>query len=134
MTETYENPRKSEIAVVRTLYKLLETGLQQSDLGVEKLGLDEEFEPFFETSVIWLIDEKIIRDHFIRSLDRRGRLTEPVTTAYGCGLLRQSIIGSNDKKTNRELVAKISLSPSSYSSLGDFIGSLPGGFTKTLNS
>ena len=133
MSGEFENLRKSEIVVAKILSILLETGFQPSDLGVEKLKLEEGFEKFFELSVIWLMEEKIIRGNFIRTMDRMGRLTEPMITAHGFELLGQNIVGSADKKSNREVISQIASSPSSYSGIGDFIGGLLGGFTKSVS-
>ena len=134
MADDYENLRKSEVVVAKILSILLETGFQPSDLGVERLGLEASYEPFFELSVIWLMEEKIIRGHFIRTIDRMGRLAEPVITAYGFGLLGQNIIGGGEEKSNREAISQIVISPSGYSGIGDFIGGLLGGFTKSVSS
>ena len=134
MSEKYENLRKSEVVVAKVLSLLLEAGLKRTTVNFQSLNLDPSFEEFFDTSVNWLINEGIIRANFPPVLAGTGTLMSPVISAYGFSLLGQNIFGSGEKKSNREVISQIASAPTSYAGIGDFIGGLLGGFTKSVNS
>ncbi len=128
------NMEKSELVVARILSILMDTGFTESDLSFDDLGLEPEYEAFFDLSVQWLLDEGIIRAReFVKFVGMTGALNAPVLTAYGLSLLNQpSPVGN--KETMGKAVKAVSKEGRSYAGIGDFIGGVLGGFTKSMGS
>ena len=129
-----DNLKKSEVVIASILNRLMEVGLQHSTLSFEDLGLGQDHEAFFDTCVAWLIDEEIIRGNHSRLLAAPGSLVEPVITADGFALLGRKLFGAEDGRRTGEAVREIAAAPTSYSGIGDLIGGIFGGFTKSISS
>ena len=130
------NMEKSELVVAKILSRLIDTGFTDSQLSFGDIELADEYEEFFYLSAQWLLDEGIMRaKNQTRSMDGSGTLISPVLTAYGLSLLNQpSPVGGNEGDTMGTAVISASEKGTSYTGIGDFIGGLLGGFTKSMAS
>jgi len=127
------NLESSERVIAAIVLRLAETGLQSSDLDFSDLGQPPELEPFFDVSVTWLIDEGIIRvSGHARLLGGSGTLIDPALTSKGLGLLGQRVVLREDAGDTGEAVAAIAKGDRSLWQIGDLVGSIIGGFTKSL--
>ena len=131
-----DNTHKSELIVARILSVISDNGLQDFSLGFEDFKLDDGFEPFFDTCVKWLADEGIIRfSELIPDCDDGPwTVSNPVLTSYGYSLLNKPLLGGKDGETVGTAVKTASEKGTSYAGIGDFIGGLLGGFTKSMGS
>ncbi|WP_074948007.1 hypothetical protein [Paracoccus halophilus] len=130
-----DNLQKSEAVIARILTHLAENGLKTSDLGATEIGLDDELQSFFEYCARWLSSEGIIRVGTVVSGTEPGEVyfLDSVITAYGFQLLSQGVSLGGKEKSLGAAVKEVS-SGKSYSSLGDLIGGILGGFTKSISS
>lgn len=129
------NIEKSEVVIARILSKLMEFGLQSADLKFQELDLDESFEPFFSTCIDWLESEGLIRMHeHIKLMNRTSIADGVVLTSYGFSVMGQKMGGTQEDIVVGDAVKQVSESQSGYSGVGDFIGGLLGGFTKSISS
>ena len=130
------NMEKSELVVARILSQLMDIGFTRSTLTFSDLELEEEYENFFDISVQWLLDEEIIRAADIEEvMGGGGTLVSPVLTAYGLSLLNQpSLVGGEEGETVGTAIKSASEKGTSYAGIGDFIGGVLGGFTKSIGS
>ena len=134
MVDELDNLKKSEVIIATILSKLMESGLQFSTLSFDDFGLEKEYEPFFDTCVAWLIDEGIIRGNHARLMGTPGSDMGPVITADGFALLGRKLLGDEGGKRTGEAVREIAKSPTNYTGIGDLIGGIFGGFTKSISS
>ena len=130
------NIERSEVVIARIIELLAEWGIQDSELAFSELRLDEEFEPFFSSSLIWLADEGVIR---YRKLYEMGQgedsfATYPVLTSRGFALMNNKITLGDEELPIKDAVSQVSKSGGNHASLGDFFGGLLGGFTKSMGS
>jgi len=116
----------------------MEWGIQESTLQFSELELEEkDFGPFFWPCVEWLISEGVIR---AQDTERRigsvhsGKVVNPVLTSYGFKLLGQKLMMGQEEAQLAERVKEVSRSGTSYSGVGDLIGGILGGFTKSISS
>ncbi|RCW80807.1 hypothetical protein [Paracoccus lutimaris] len=129
-----DNLQKSEAVIARILAYLAENGLQRSQLESETLALEDELSPFFTTCYEWLESEGIVRSSNIsKTLSGHIYITNPVITAKGFQLLSQGVNLGGEEKSLGTAVKEVS-SGRSYSSIGDFVGGILGGFTKSISS
>lgn len=129
-----DNLQKSEMVIARILAHLAENGLQPSSLDNGTLDLNDELLPFFSTSYEWLESEGIVRSSNIaKTLNGTMYITNPVVTAYGFQLLAQGVTLGGEEKSLGKAVKEVS-SGRSYSQLGDLVGGILGGFTKSIGS
>ena len=128
-----DNLQKSEKVISLILNHLVELGLQRSMLTDETLTLDEELKPFLAQGCKWLIDEGIVRvDNLSESAGGAIALVNPTITAYGYQLLGQKALIGGHELVVGNAVKEISETNKSYSQLGDFVGGVFGGLTKSL--
>ncbi len=131
--------RRSEIVIARILNLLIGWGIQECQLEFHELELEEEFAPFFFPCINWLISEGVIRASSVERYSSNktsagGVVLYPQLTSYGFNALGSEIqIGDNTPKL-ATAVKEVSDNQKSYSQIGDFVGGLLGGFSKSLSS
>jgi hypothetical protein len=119
--------------VARVVAKFISTGLMPHDIdsrGVEDfLGtLDEK--KVFEAVIIWMLDEGIIRAKNVsRTMDGTIRLAAVQLTAKGLAIVKQPLPGGDTIEKRIQADA----GDRSWSSIGDLIGGIAGGFTKSMS-
>ena len=130
------NMEKSELVVMKILSRLMDTGFTRTVLAFQNLDLTDEYEEFFDLSAEWLLEEGVIRAaDFAKTRGESGALANPVLTAYGLSLLRQpSPVSGDERETMGTAIKNASEKGTSYAGIGDFIGGLLGGFTKSIGS
>jgi len=134
MTET--SLQKSELVISKILEALLETGLQHGTwLKFEKLDLSEEYEPFFDGCCVWLLEEGIVRcSNTQQALGGGVGMINPMITSYGFAILDQKLtIAQSDVRVG-QAVREVARGSRNYAGVGDFIGGILGGFTKSISS
>ncbi|AHD10873.1 hypothetical protein PhaeoP75_03182 [Phaeobacter gallaeciensis] len=104
----------------------------------DELELDpEEFGGFFFPCVDWLVSEGVIRVQDIRRYtdsNHSGFPDRPVLTSYGFQLLEQKISVGADAERLANRVKEVSSNGVGYANVGDLIGGILGGFTKSIGS
>ena len=131
--------QKSEVVIAKILNQLAELGLQSCELKFDELKLDDTFKPFFFVCSEWLVDEGIIRCKSITKYTGQnggvdGFLNTPVITSYGFALLRQEFFGAKGSGNLSEAIKDVADGTKGYSQIGDFVGGILGGFTKSISS
>lgn len=131
--------QKSEVVIAKILNQLAEWGLQNCQLKFDELELDNTYRPFFFVCSEWLVDEGIIRckDIYKYSGENGGEdgyLNIPVITSYGFALLRQEFFGTEGNGNLSEAIKNVADGKKPYSQIGDFVGGILGGFTKSIGS
>ncbi len=130
-----DNTEKSELVIARLLTMIADNGLQGSEIGFDDLELEEDFQPYFDVSVRWLIDEGVIRvSELAELMGGTAILLNPVVTSYGYSCLNQRLLIKGKDMTVGGAVQEVSKQGTSYSGFGDFLGGLLGGFTKSMGS
>jgi len=129
------NLEKSAVVITKILARLAETGLQGSTLQQTSLDLDDELRVFFPVCFKWLQSEGLVRAANVKEFFNNDlAAVNPVLTARGFQMLGQEL-EFRGKTTNLEMALKDAARDSiSVSSVGDFLGGLLGGFTKSLGS
>lgn len=130
---------KSEIVIARILNLVMEWGLQECSLQFEELELDEEYATFFFPCIDWLMAEGILRAKEVilyssATTVAGGEVIWPQLTSYGFRVLGAEINLGENTQTLASAVEVVSKTKRSYAPLGDFLGGLLGGFTKSMNS
>jgi hypothetical protein len=129
------NIKKSEIVIAKILTLLMERGLSHSMMTFRCLGLESEYEPFFKTSFLWLVDEGLVRSkNNIESITSVFHAYDPVLTAKGFALLGTRLTSQDGEITIAQAVEETASSQRSFAGLGDFLGGLLGGFTKSIGN
>ena len=128
---------KSELVIAKILELLMDWGIQDSKLEFNELELDDSFACFFFPCIEWLSDEGVIRAGEIQKYlngPGQGTVMRPALTSYGISLLGNSIrVGDTEVKLS-DAVKAVSSERKSFSGVGDFMGGLLGGFTKSISS
>ncbi|MFZ9200435.1 MAG: hypothetical protein ACO22Z_13960 [Paracoccaceae bacterium] len=99
-----------------------------------ELGLDEDYLPFFATSIEWLEAEGIIRTRKIQKFSGGAYISGPTLTAFGFQLMGKSMKLGEATITVGEAVTKASKDTSFYTGLGDLGGGFVGGLLKSLGN
>ncbi len=130
--------KQSVHLMAKVLARLESGGVAKQVLTASEFLADapaEDQAELFDNLVDWLADEGVVR---LTSNPSSG--TEPdewcyelVLTAYGFRMLSQKLGGDLDL-TLREAVKQVNTGKPGWSSLGDFLGGLFGGFTKSLSN
>lgn len=126
---------KCELVVARVLSLLLDRGIREAAVKFDDLDLDDSFRAFHDPCVRWLCDEEIIRWAGVKlETPIPTRIGGYVLTAKGYKVLGHSISINGRSVSNAELVKEKSKGSTNYAGIGDFLGGLAGGFTKSLGS
>jgi hypothetical protein len=130
------NIERSERVIASVLHVLLDKGLQDAwELSFEDLALTEEFEPFFSGAIKWLIAEGIIRAEDVAEyINASALVISPTLTSRGFALLGHEFTFEGRAVTVAELIDAKSKGSQTYTGLGDFLGGMLGGFTKSIGS
>lgn len=131
------NLQRSEIVIAKILDHLSELGLQEQLLSFSDLELEDDFGEFFFPCIEWLAAEGVIRhDGIGRLLGGRalGHVQNPVLTSFGFKALGTTIAIGERSETLAGAVKKVSTDKQSFAQIGDFLGGLLGGFTKSIGS
>jgi hypothetical protein len=132
-----DNVEKSQLVMAKILEKSMEIGIQEWALSFNDLDLSDDFAPFFYPCLEWLERENLIR---VKAYHRtmgglaNGSVQNVHLTSIGQAALRQEVKIDGTSEMVSETVRKISKEPASYSRFGDFLGSVLGGFTKSISS
>jgi hypothetical protein len=130
-----ENLMRGQTIIAQVLAYIFEQGFDTEQLHAGTLGLSEEDNRTFDSTVTWLIDEGIIRVANISHPMVGGiTLLRPVITAHGFSILGQPLTIGGAQSTVADGVVQASKGKLDYSALGDFVGGLLGGFTKSVGS
>ncbi|MDT8327588.1 MAG: hypothetical protein RQ750_09440, partial [Roseovarius sp.] len=85
----------------------------------------------------WLEGEGLIK---VQAYNRtmggpaKGHVQNVHITSFGQAALRQEVNINGESEMLSETVKNVSKAPASYSQFGDFLGSVLGGFTKSVGS
>lgn len=129
--------QRSNVVFAKILQLAKEHGVSHWSLSFDALQLDDEFRTFFFPCVEWLEAEGLIRvGSYARTLGgyAEGSISNISLTARGMAVLGQKIVLSGEEMTLSEEVRRVSAGEKSYSGIGDFIGGILGGFTKSIGS
>lgn len=131
----YENMRKSERVIALVLHYLLSSGFQLGHLRLEDLNLDEELKPFLPGCIQWMLNERLIHcenGSIVRSVD--VRLINPMVSSLGLSAMNQKVDLGTGEQTIGSIVQRVGEGDRSFSKIGDFLGGLIGGFTKSMGN
>lgn len=129
------NIQKSELVIAKILGLLMEWGLTASELEFSELELNQDFEPFFDTCIEWLISEGIIRVQKMQKLlEGPAYISGPTLTAYGFQLMGKTIVIGEKSTTVGDAVQKAAKESSYYTGIADFGGGFVGGLLKSLGN
>ena len=135
MDANQSNLAKTELVLARILALLMEQGLKGSTLTFGSLNLDPEYEPFFKTCFLWLIDEGLVRSRTnLESISSAFHSYDPVLTARGFAVLGSNLRVNDGQVSLAKIVEDKAASSGMYTGVGDFLGGLFGGFTKSISS
>lgn len=124
-----ENLHRSEVVVASILHRLLETGLQRSELKFSDLGLGVELAPFFPVCADWLAREGVIA---VAGKAKDGTLQDPAITARGFALLGRDFDLSGKLARLHAAVATVATEKRGLADVGGLIGGIMAGFAKEL--
>lgn len=128
---------KSEHIVAAIVAHLAERGVQRTNFSVEDVGLEltEDNDKLFSDALRWLSDEGIIRSNErYDTVDGTENETIAIAftlTSFGFDLLQNRFEG--DLKLGAA-IQQAKDGSGGYSNIGDLIGGILGGFTKTISS
>ncbi len=126
---------KSELVIARILSFLIDNGLQDSRLSFKNLSLLPEYQPFFQTCIKWLIDEDYVRvTWLVDSISSEFHVCGAVLTSKGFAILGHKFSVNGGHVTAAQLVKEKSEGAANMTGIGDFLGGILGGFTKSLGS
>lgn len=134
MTET--NLQKSETVISKILEALLELGLQDgSRLDFNDLKLSDDYDRIFDGCCVWLLEEGIIRcSNSSQAMGGSVTMFSPMITSRGFALLDQPFVSGDEQMRVGQAVKEVAGGQKNYAGIGDFIGGLLGGFTKSMGS
>ena len=129
------NLEKTELVIAKILSLLMENGLKESMLSFGSIDLSSDYEPFFKTSFLWLIDEGLVRSRTnMESITSAFHAYDPVLTAKGFSVLGSKLQFHGGKVALAAIVEDKAANAGMYTGVGDFLGGLLGGFTKSVGS
>jgi hypothetical protein len=128
-----DNLRISEQIIARIVTTLAERGVKTETLSAGDLSFkDVQIEPaFFVDAIKWLEAEGIIRSRMSNPVGVDGTAIGFVLTAYGFHLLDQNFKG--EMKLGRA-VKEVAQNGRSWTNVGEVLGGIMGGFTKSIGS
>ena len=132
MTETTLDQHMA--AMGRVVAKFVSGGLMAHNVdsrGVEKFLGTPEDKKVFEAVIVWMLDEGIIRAKNVSTImDGTIHLAAAQLTAKGLAIVKQPLTGGDtiEKRIQSDAGGR------SWSSIGDLIGGIAAGFTKSMGS
>lgn len=134
---TFDALAESEEMVAKILNYLAQRGVRLTDVSVLELGYpkDNKLEVLFANAINWLINEGVVRQRALHEI-QGGTQHESVArncvlTSKGFALLSKPFKGS---LTLGAAVRETAEGGPGYSNIGELLGGLLGGFTKTISS
>ena len=135
------NIEKSEVVIATILRLLIERGIKGGELDFASLHLGDEYIPFFATCFTWLVDEGLIRAAKVTVVPGDGEdaaddlyVYNPTLTSQGFALLGQRVkIGETTTTIGEAVESRSDGKPRGWQ-MGDFLGGILGGFTKSVGS
>jgi hypothetical protein len=124
---------ESEILVASILNLLMKSGLKRIDISAEDVTRIESPDggsEFFDDVMLWLRNEDLLR----YSQETDESFLGCQLTAYGFSVMGQEFYKSKSGETVAKTAERIAGDGGNYGKVGDFIGSLVGGFTKSISS
>lgn len=129
-----ENLEISTRVISKILGKLLDVGLQENFLQDSDFELDEAEGEFLGVCFEWLMREGLVHVTNISKSNSGVGFINAVLTSRGFLLMGQKIDISGESRTVADAVHEPAELGGSYSAIGDFLGGVHGGFTKSLSS
>jgi hypothetical protein len=135
--EPTETPLDHHMAVVgRIVARFISTGLMPQNVDSRAAGkfLGEPVvdKQVFEAAIAWMIDEGLVRakDRQVFINDGTIRLSAAQLTARGLAIIKHPLPdgGTIEKRIQSDATGR------NWSSIGELIGGVAGGFTKSLSS
>jgi hypothetical protein len=110
-------------------------------LDFSALGLDDEYFPFFATCFTWLSNEGLVRADRVTVVPEDGEdvandlyVYNPTLTSHGFAMLGQKVKIGETITTLGDAVESRSVGEPSGWQIGDLVGGILGGFTKSIGS
>lgn len=128
---------RSNVVLAKVLNLAMEHCLSHWNLSFDDLGLDEQYETFFYPCVEWLEAEGLIRvGEYARTMGglANGSIINVSLTSRGMALLGAKFTVNGETETVSEAVKKTTQGGGETYRIGEIIGGVLGGFTKTLGS
>ena len=125
------------MVIAKILQLAIDHGLSHWFLSFADLELDDSHATFFYPALRWLEEEGLIRvGEYGRTMGglAEGSVANVHLTSFGMYLLGRSLDVGGRKVTLGEEVKRVSEGHRSFSSIGDFVGGVLGGFTKSMGS
>jgi|GEM_PF-1837326 len=132
-----EAMERTNLVLVRILNLAMQNGLSHWSLTFGHLELDKDYETFFWPCLDWLEAEGLVR---VGSRAQtmgglaNGEAMNIALTSRGMAMLGQKIEVGGNETTVAEQVKSRAEGAVSAAGIGDFIGALLGGFTKSMGS
>ena len=129
--------QKSNVVIAKVLHLTMEHGLSHWALQFSDLGLDQSFETHFFPCLEWLESEGLIR---VGSTSRtmgglaNGQVNNVALTARGMLVLGAQFEVAGKRETVSSMVEKTSAGGPDGFRIGEVIGGIIGGFTKSIGS
>ena len=122
----------STMIVAKLVNLLAENGLARTAVASRNFlptGADQEKIQLFADTVKWHEDEGVVRDHDSYADGHGGFVDDLVLTSRGFWLLEQKLSGD---LTLGSAISKVAKSEPMTAGIGDFVGGILGGFTKSI--
>lgn len=129
--------QKSILVLTKILNLALENGISHWDLSFSDLDLDESYETHFWPCIDWLENEGLIRvGEHARTLGglADGSAMNVSLTARGMMVLGQEVTLGGEEIRFGTSIQRASKDRAYFNQVGDFLGGLLGGFTKSIGS
>ena len=133
MTKMMEH---SNLVLAKILDFAMANGVSHWSLSFHELALDDTYATHFYPCIEWLEAEGLIRvEHYSRVMGgiANGSVDNISLTAKGMALLGQSVTVHGIQTSLSDTVKEVS-SGRDFSKIGDLIGGIIAGFTKTIGS
>ena len=131
-----EAMEKSNLVLAKVLDLAMQNGISHWRLTFNDLHLDaQEYDGFFYPCIEWLEAEGLIRvGEYARDLGgiADGEVHNISLTSRGMALLGQTIDVNGQNEKLSETVKKVSEGRVDYHRIGDAVGGILGGFTKSM--
>lgn len=128
---------KSNVVIAKVLQLAIENGLRHWTLSFGDLGLDKSYSSYFYPCVEWLEAEGLIRvGEYARTLGgyAEGCVMNVSLTARGMALLGCPIEIDGSRMSVAGAIAKTSETSGGAYRIGEIIGGVFGGFSKSIGS
>lgn len=128
---------KSNVVIAKVLQLAIENGLSHWTLSFADLGLDKSYSTYFYPCVEWLEAEGVVRvGEYARTMGgyAEGCVMNVSLTARGMALLGCQIEIDGNRMSVAGAVNEASETQGGAHRIGEIIGGVLGGFTKSIGS